>query len=529
MRILTASDRALLVEAADLDEAMRLNLAWAGLRGVVELIPGARTVLVRFDPGRVSAQELTRLLASTTADAQHVSHAGEVRIPTHYDGEDLAEVAGLLGVSSDEVIARHLAATWQVAFSGFAPGFGYLVGSDPLFDVPRRSSPRTRVPTGSVGLAGSFSGVYPRESPGGWQLIGHTDAVMWDIDRDPPAKLVPGALVRFERAPRDAVSVQPKPARPEQRDEGAAAGELEVMQPGLQLLIQDAGRPGHAALGVSASGAADRLALRAANRAVGNAWDAPVLECVGAARLRYRGAPSVIAVTGASGQSLLLGADGSERQVIGGVPVALDDGDELQLSHPERGLRYVIAVRGGILSPAALGSSASDTLAGLGPAPLMQGASVAVGDPATAPRAVEPEPAARELPAAGELVELRVVLGPRDDWFTPAALEVLTTQEWEITSRSDRVGIRLQGNTPLERAIAGELPSEGAITGAIQVPPDGQPVLFLPDHPLTGGYPIVGAVIDADLDLAAQLPPGSRLRFRLTDGAANGPEGNPTW
>ncbi|MFE6736441.1 carboxyltransferase domain-containing protein [Microbacterium sp. NPDC057650] len=517
MRILTASDRALLVEAADLDEAMRLNLAWAGTPGVVELIPGARTVLVRFDPLRVSAAALADVLSSTTVDAAHVPHVGEVTIPVRYDGEDLADVAALLGVSPDEVVARHLAADWQVAFSGFAPGFGYTVGSDPLFDVPRRSSPRTRVPAGSVALAGHFTGVYPRESPGGWQLIGRTDAVMWDIDRDPPALFSPGTLVRFERAEREVVSAAPAPERGAQRrDEGRfAPGSLEVLRPALQLLVQDLGRPGHAALGVSASGAADRTAMRDANRAVGNTSDAAVLEIVGGAALRYRGVPTVAAIAGASGEMTLYAADGMERGIQPGAPFALDDGDELRVAHPDRGLRYALAVRGGIVAAPALGSAASDTLAGLGPAPLVAGDVVSVGDPRTAPHPVDPEPLARELPAAGETVELRIVLGPRDDWFTADAIDALTGQDWDVTPRSDRVGIRLHGARPLERVVDGELPSEGAVTGAIQVPPDGQPVLFLPDHPLTGGYPIIGAVIDRDLDLAGQLPPGARVRFRV--------------
>ena len=119
----------------------------------------------------------------------------------------------------------------------------------------------------------------------------------------------------------------------------------------------------------------------------------------------------------------------------------------------------------------------------------------------------------RALPAPGELVELEITLGPRDDWFTAAALATLAAQEWTATPRSDRVGIRLEGAVPLERSVGGELPSEGAVTGAIQVPPDGQPVLFLPDHPLTGGYPIIGALTDRSLDLAGQLPPGARVRF----------------
>ncbi|WP_226533744.1 5-oxoprolinase subunit B/C family protein [Microbacterium paraoxydans] len=526
MRILTASDHALLVEAADLDEAMRLNLAWEGVPGIVERIPGARTVLVRFDPLRVSAVELATALSAVEIDTAQLPGAGKVAVPVRYDGEDLDEAAALLGVSAAELVNRHLAADWRVAFSGFAPGFGYVVSSDPLFDVPRRSSPRTRVPAGSVALAGAFTGVYPRESPGGWQLIGRTDAVMWDIDRDPPALLAPGASVRFEQvrgaarlgspgrngddlAHTGRVVEQHAATDADALGFGADAA-VEVVRSSLQLLVQDAGRPGFAALGVSASGAADRRAMHDANRAVGNAREAAMLESVGGAVLRFRGA-GVAAVTGAIGALSLTDVDGVVRSVEHGVPFATVDGDELALGHPERGLRYVIAVRGGLGASAALGSRAADTLAGLGPEPLTAGAVVPVGG--VAPHPVEPDAVPRELPAVGDHVDLEITLGPRDDWFTAEALATLTAQEWTVTPRSDRVGIRLQGETPLERARGGELPSEGAVTGAIQVPPDGQPVLFLPDHPLTGGYPIIGALTDRSLDLAGQLAPGVRLRF----------------
>lgn len=520
-RILTASDRALLIEETDLDAAMRLHAALeaAPPPGVQELVPAARTVLVRFDPSAVAASDLRELIRAVPLAEAAGSHAGEVAIPVRYDGEDLAEVAGLLGVSAEELVARHTAATWRVAFTGYAPGFGYLVGDDALFDVPRRPSPRTRIPAGSVGLAGHFSGVYPRESPGGWQLIGRTDAAMWDLHRDPPALLVPGATVRFERAERERVAAARATEAP--REESTARFAVEVVRPGLQLVIEDLGRPGHAALGVSESGAADRAALRAANRAVGNRPGEAALEAAGGGSvLRFRG-EGVIAVAGADMGAALVRADGLALPLAHGAPAAVADGDELRLGAARAGLRAVVAVRGGLALEPALGSLSSDTLAGLGAlglggSPLAAGTVIPLRGTAAAPFAVDPGPApADPLPAAGDVVELRVVLGPRDDWFTPAGLRALREQEWTVTPRSDRVGIRLEGNVPLERAVPGELPSEGAVTGAIQVPPDGQPVLFLPDHPLTGGYPIVGAVIDADLDRAGQLPPGARIRFRV--------------
>lgn len=523
MRVLTASDRALLVEAFDLDEAMRLNLAWEGVPGIVERIPGARTVLVRFDPLRISASELASVLAETEGQAGELQSTGEVIVPVQYDGEDLEEAATLVGVSAEELVNRHLAADWRVAFSGFAPGFGYVVSTDPLFDVPRRSSPRTRVPAGSVALAGEFTGVYPRESPGGWQLIGRTDAVMWDIDRTPPALLSPGTLVRFEAA-RPKVQLSQNGDDRASRRSGAerhagvnsdgpgfgARSAIEIIRPSLQLLVQDAGRPGYAALGVSGSGVADRRAMHDANAAVGNARTAAVLESVGGAELRFRG-DGVAAVAGAVGALTLTDADGVLRTVRHGEPFATADGDVLNLEYPERGMRYILAFRGGLRATPALGSHSGDTLAGLGPAPLSAGDVLGIGDEAPFP--VEPYAVERMLPEGGGLVELEITLGPRDDWFTQEAIAALTGQEWTVTPRADRVGVRLHGDVALERKVGGELPSEGAVTGAIQVPPDGQPVLFLPDHPLTGGYPIIGAVTDRSLDLAGQLPPGARIRF----------------
>src|SRR5699024_453200 len=184
------------------------------------------------------------------ADRYLDREAREVTIDVRYDGEDLAEVAELLSVSPAEVIARHQAATWQVAFAGFAPGFGYLAGDDELFDVPRRSSPRTRVPVGAVALAGEFTGVYPRSSPGGWQLIGRTEARLWDLDRQPPALFVPGTIVRFVEAERESVHLGSSSAADDaaagagtaaesnaQETSGTATSEaghaLEVLRPGL--------------------------------------------------------------------------------------------------------------------------------------------------------------------------------------------------------------------------------------------------------------------------------------------------------
>jgi KipI family sensor histidine kinase inhibitor len=204
-RILPSGEAALLVECDDLSEVIALHdaLAAASVDGLVELVPAARTLLVAVDPVRLpleSAASWVRRAETTAAEAPPSGSSEHLVIPVVYDGADLSDVAALVGWSPDELVARHTAAIWRVAFIGFAPGFGYLVSDDWPCEVPRLAAPRTRVPAGAVGLAGAFSGVYPRESPGGWQLIGHTEFPLWDLAADPPARLAPGTRVRFERA-----------------------------------------------------------------------------------------------------------------------------------------------------------------------------------------------------------------------------------------------------------------------------------------------------------------------------------------
>jgi KipI family sensor histidine kinase inhibitor len=195
-------DAAVLVDTDDLASALALHrlLRAAPPAGLVDLVPAARTVLVKVRPGtdlRSLELDLRRVVERAALDPAGTAVDGRVEIGVHYDGEDLEDVAAHAGCSVADVIALHGEQTWTVAFSGFAPGFGYLVGEHDRLTVPRRPVPRTAVPAGAVGLAGPFSGVYPRSSPGGWQLIGRTDELIWDIDRPAPALFTPGTAVRF--------------------------------------------------------------------------------------------------------------------------------------------------------------------------------------------------------------------------------------------------------------------------------------------------------------------------------------------
>ncbi|MBB3661888.1 biotin-dependent carboxylase-like uncharacterized protein [Prauserella sediminis] len=279
---------------------------------------------------------------------------------------------------------------------------------------------------------------------------------------------------------------------------------LDVLAPGPLATVQDLGRPGNAGIGVGVSGAADRGSLRLANRLVGNDEDAACVEVTfGGFAARAQG-PLTVAVTGAPCPVTVAGRGAAPDSVLR-VPA----GAEIRLGAPPRGLRSYLAVRGGLAPAAVLGSRSTDLLSGLGPQLLREGDVLPVGP---APARFPVVDGAPGRPIAEAEATLRVVTGPRDDWFTSRALQTLLTEPYTVTSECDRVGARLDG-PELARAGVGELPSEGMVPGALQVPPSGKPTLFLADHPVTGGYPVIAVVVASDVDAAAQLRPGTRVRF----------------
>lgn len=509
-RLLPAGDGAIMVELAGLDQTLALadGLRKAAIAGVTDLIPAARTVLIRFDPAIVSGATIAALVAEVEL-SRAAGRAGHVfEIPVVYDGEDLDSVARTLGWSVETLIARHSQATFTVAFTGFAPGFAYMVSDDPELNVPRHSSPRTRIPAGSVALAGAFGGIYPSDSPGGWQLLGTTPLAMWDTGRQRAALLAPGDTVRFCQIPEAHVAGLRVPAAVE-----APAAGLVVTRADRPALFQDHGRGGHADQGVSRSGALDRGALHLANLCVGNPADSAAIEInYGGLALRAD-RPITVAVAGAPTPLSIKTETGERTGAPFQQPFALDAGDELVLDPPASGVVSYLAIRGGFEAEQVLGSASTDTLARLGPAPIVAG-SVLV--PAHRPAwAVQPGPHA-PLPLGSTVgtVILDVLPGPRADWFEDQAIALLLSQDWAVTPDSSRIGMRLAGELPLTRKVPGELASEGTVAGAIQVPHNGQPLVFLADHPLTGGYPVIAVVAAHHHDLAGQVPIGSRLRFR---------------
>lgn len=513
----------------------------AALPGVIDVIPGAATVLVLTEPGSTGFAELAAAITVLPVTEPATGAADVIEIPVHYDGADLADVAELTGLSVAEIIAAHAGGRYTVGWLGFSPGFGYLRGLDRrLACVPRLATPRVAVPAGSVAIAAGLAAVYPRVSPGGWRLLGHTTVRMWDQDREPAALLAPGRHVRFVAESRRGPVLGPT-ARGQERGaaaptargqaRGAAAltaggtqaegsptvGDgpcLEVIKPGLLATVQDLGRRGQGAVGVPPSGAVDPVSLITANRLVGNpdglaglelTLGRAVFRCHGDLAVAVAGAPVTVTVDKDAGAG--------PQPVSFAARIEAATGSVVSIGAPGAGLRCYLAVGGGIAVPAVLGSRSADLLSGLGGGPLQPGAVLPIG--ANGAPAVDRPGRATRIIERGGVAELRVIGGPRLDWFETGALDRLCSRTYTVTPASNRTGLRLDGE-PVPRSSDAELPSEGVVTGALQVPPDGLPILLLADHPTVGGYPVIAVVTSADLCLAAQLRPGDRLRFLAT-------------
>ncbi|WP_206472886.1 biotin-dependent carboxyltransferase family protein [Dietzia sp. KRD202] len=302
---------------------------------------------------------------------------------------------------------------------------------------------------------------------------------------------------------------------------------LLVLRAGPSALVQDLGRPGHASVGVTASGAADRAAAATALRAVGTDPAAAVLEVLLGGLTVMTDEPAIVAVTGAEALVVVVTPDGSRRTVATGEVLRLDAGSSLEIGRPVAGVRSYVGVRGGIDVPAVLGSRSRDTLAGLGPPPVVAGDVLDVGDAVVGPWADGWEVAAGRgvvgggaVTGARESVELDVIPGPRDDLFPPAAWDVLAATG-HVSGHADRVGVRIDPARPVPRLDTREIPSEGMVRGAVQIPADGSPVVFGPDHPVTGGYPVIGVLTARSADRISQLLPGTPVRLRRLRGVGD--------
>lgn len=433
--------------------------------------------------------ELTAALgrAVTSSQGRRADQARRHAIDVAYDGADLDDVAAASSLSRDEVIRAHAAREVTVEVVGFLPGFAYLGPIDPRLHLPRRASPRTRVPRGSVAIAGRYTGIYPGASPGGWHLLGRARVDAFDPSRERPGLFAVGDVVRFQP-----VSALPELPPPVDLDLGAdAARGLSLEKVAALVTVQDAGRSRWLAGGVPASGAADPVALAAANLAVGNDPAAAGLEVAGGScRLVARG-------------DVLASIDGEPA-------LLLRDGASLEIKPSSRLFRY-LAVRGGIALDEVLGSRATAVAAGLGPVrrPLRAGDVVPVADD---PGTRIPDRALLTIPGSTSPLVLRFDALPATPPLGPRTLEALLVATFTVSRAVDRVGIRLDGPA-LPRDPETDAPPEPVLPGAIQITSDGTPIVLGPDAAVTGGYPVIGVLRRTSLWSLYRLPPGHEVRF----------------
>ena len=516
-----AGDSGLLLELEEvIDErvnaraiAIAATLRRERLTGVRDVVSTYRTVAVHFDPLSVDLDVVRAAMERASAVPSREVKGKTVDVAVQYGGDcgpDLAEVAGFAGVSPDAAAALHSDATYRVFMLGFLPGFAYMGSVASTIAMPRRETPRLRVPAGSVGVAGLQTGVYPRQSPGGWRLIGRTNARVFDASRAEPCLFAPGDRVRF--TPRDRLNFdQPHSTgrAPATRDTDHASRHVTVVRPGLFTTIQDRGRWGHQSEGVPVGGALDRLSHSAANALVGNDAAAATLEVtLLGPEIRFE-SNAVIAIAGAD-----LGARIDASAVKVNAPILCRPGAVLRFGERRSGSRAYIAFDGGVDVESVLGSRATSVLCGLGG---VDGRALAAGDRLplglpTRPDRVRRAIAAAPMPSAG--ARLRVLPGPHQQFFSDLAFDHLQRTRFIVTPRSDRMGYRLDG-ARIPRLEGREMISDAAFAGGIQVPSSGEPILLMADRQTTGGYPQIATVITADLPLAGQLAPGDWIEFEV--------------
>lgn len=485
--------------------------------GVADLVPAYTTLIVLFDPEFTDLETVTHQIVESwhaRADSTEVDNleGRSIEIPVVYGGdagEDLAEVAERAGMSTDEVIRRHSDVTYTVGALGFAPGFAFLIGLPTELETPRRATPRTRVPAGSVAIGGAQTGIYSLPTPGGWSLIGRTPRLMFDPEGESDDELRPGDRVWFVPIPAEDAPPFNDPASSGEVPVGSD-GALEVIAPGVQTTVQDLGRPGQGRSGITPGGALDRSALVAGNRLLGNPDGTAALEwTLLPPAIRFHEACHLV-VTGADSDWRL-----NDRSVAIGEVIEVAPGDELRArpSQQQLGARGYLCVAGGIDVPVVRESRALDLSAGFGGGfgrPLQRGDRLALAEVAGSP--VVDKHSASGSPGDPAAAPFRVVRGPQADRFDEAAWTVFLSESFTIDSQSNRMGLRLNGPALVPSGGA-DVISEGVVTGAIQVTGSGQPIVLLPGRATIGGYTKIATVIEADHDRLGQLRPGVSIRF----------------
>ena len=476
--------------------ALNARLLEDPLPGVTDLIPGYTTLYVEYDARKLSEARVRGWVEGQAAEEPELEQAPEppvVEIPVVYDGEDLPEVAQRTGLSVEDVIVKHAAPRYDVYALGFTPGFAFMGEVDPAIRLPRRPSPRARVPAHSVATANHQTGVYPTPSPGGWNLLGRTLVRLYDPHRGAPFLLGPGQHVRFipsqGEPPGEFAPLELLPAEP-------AHPFLRVLEPGLLDLVVDEGRFLGGRYGLSRSGPLDARSAGLANALLGNSKGAALLE------LNLRGGAFEAlnkGVVAFAGWGMVPRVNGQE--VASFQSFELAEGDVLSFKTTPRGSRGYLATAGGLESGRFWGSASVDVRGKIG-RPLETGDVLGVAE-VRSPRpgfSFEPYISFRNPTV------LRLLPGPQ---ASKEALAALCGSTFRVGS-ADRMGIRLEG----PRVPGGDVLSEAVPLGAVQVTSEGDPIVLLNDRGTLGGYTKPARLHPADLPKAAQLGLGGEVRFR---------------
>lgn len=489
-------------------QALTTELAKNSPQPLRELIPGFASVLVQFEdraPARaIIAQWIHRTMPGLATSAKRFdapSGRAPISIPVVFDGADLARVAGQSQRTIAQAVELFCSTRFSVRCLGFSPGFPYLDGLPEPLHTPRLSVPRTQVPAGSVAIGGAHAGIYPQASAGGWNLIGRTSERLFDptaSNVESMFRLWPGDALHFEPVSPEALATT-NASRFESSETNHPV-RLEIIAPGMGLSVQDLGRPGFRRFGVPGGGAMDPAAAIDANRLLENQPTEAVLELCGRGhRFRVK-------------ESLWVALSGANTPTPGrAITVRLQAGETLEIpAGPLSGLWTYLAIPGGVAETRCLGSAAASPRIGLGR--LLRSGDLVRGNPASerswplavARRSIFHAPTS----ATGRL---RVWQGPQWDWFSESTRSAFFETAWLISPQSDRTGYRLLG--PSLVSPAHEMTSEPVLPGSIQIPPNGLPIVTMPDGPTLGGYPKLGLIEPEDLIALAQSPPGTRVRF----------------
>jgi KipI family sensor histidine kinase inhibitor len=532
-------DRAFLIRLGDrIDPAINRRvhdwanaLAAGDIPGFAGVIPAYADLVVLYDPESTDWKtflgKLRKNGAMTMQSLPDQDKEETLEVPVFYGdewGPDLGVVATRSGLEPEEVVRLHTQPVYFVYMMGFTPGFCYLGGLDNRLSTPRKSSPRLKIPAGSVGIAGDQTGIYPIESPGGWQIVGRTPVRLFDPGSEEPFLFRAGRKLRFRAVPpgtpwpagNDATGGM-EPAIPAQ----PGSPSMIILSPGPLTSIQDEGRFGYADCGMPAAGALDRGAMHRANKRVGNERGEAVLEITFLGpEIEFVG-DQLVALAGADLQPRLNGSPIGREEAFG-----VKSGDRLSFGGMHSGLRTYLAVGGGFDIPPVMGSRSTYLRGGIGGyrgRALMPGDRIPVRQQGVNPAGAgltgppDPEPAMEQ--GFDGSFGIRFIPGPEADRFSPEGIRTFLTSAFPLSADSDRMGIRL-GGPAVEHLAGADILSSGVIPGTIQIPGDGHPIILMNDCQTTGGYARIGCVIRKDLDLLAQIRPGQEIRFvscRLDD------------